>query len=567
VLHRSSAGTSPGRLPVWTVSAAGALLCLGAALTHRHLVPGFGGYLTQIGPVWFAGLVLVLVGFAAARAGSGHGPAGSAVLLVLVLTLTPALVYDGPRSQSALKHVDLVEQIRSTGVLDAAVDVYDAFPGFFTSMAWLSDVTGLPDSLTLAVLWPALLGLLRLVVLRHLFGHLLDDPWQRWVAVVLAVLADSIGADYFSPQSVGFVLGLAAFGLALAPGASRTRRLVLLLAGCTLAMTHQLSPFVVAGVLVLLAVLRQVRPWWTCLLVLAPALVWAGTHWQIISGFLSTDSMGSVSNFRPPETTEAAGLERLPIVTLSVVGLVTGILLVGAVALVALLRGRRDLRTWALACCPGVGLVLVAVNPYGQEAIFRAALFGIPWLAALAARRFSPRRRRRTRLPLLAVLLALSATFLLSSSGLDALTVTRVADAHAVRYALADSGGRYDVVTIGTGDLPVTLRPGTRSVGRWAVDVQSPEALAMSPDDRVEWLTTTLWDQYLLPTDQTQVALYALWSPVQSLYQTAYGLQQPAEFARLRDALAASPFWDVAYTEDGTTLFRFDAARYAADGG
>ena len=549
--------------PTWAVAAAGGLLCLIAAMTHRHIDPGFGGYLTQIGVVWYVGLALVLLSIARGRHSPEWALALSVVTLLLVLTLTPSLVYDGTRSQSAFKHVDLIEQIMTTGALDAVMDIYDVFPGFFTAVAWLSAAMGVDDPNLLAIFWPPLIGLLRLAVLRHLFGHLLAGSWQRWVAVTLAVLADSIGADYFSPQSVGFVLGIAAFGLALAPGAPAARQAVLFVAGCTVAMTHQLSPFVIAGVLVVLAVLRQVRPWHTCLLVLLPALGWVAANWSVISGFVSLDGLGSISNFRPPETDEMSGLDRMPIVTLSVVGLVTGILLVGAFALAALVRGRRDLRTWALACCPGVGLALVAANPYGQEAIFRAALFGIPWLAALAARWFSADSPRRSLL--LPVLITLSATFLVSSSGLDGLTVTRPADVAAVRYAMAHGGDDYAIVSIGIGDLPFTLRPGLVRVGSWAVDVQSEEAVALPADARVQWLTQQLWDGYLLPTDRTREAVYALWSPSQSYYQAAYGLQRPESFAEFRDALERSPFWDVAFARDGTVMFQFDGARYAAD--
>jgi hypothetical protein len=558
-------GWRPG--PAEVLAGVGALLCLVAVLTHRHLTAGLGGYPTQIGAAWIVGLVLVLVSFVAARRRPEWVMAASALLLLLVLTLTPALVYDGPRSQSALKHVDLVEQIRATGSIHASVTIYDAYDGFFAGMAWLADVTGIQDSLRLAVFWPPLLGLLRLVALRVLAGQLLTGTYQRWVAVVLAVLADSIGADYFSPQSVGFVLGLVAFGLALTPGRAPARHLLLLALGCTLAVTHQLSPFVVAGVVGVLTVFRQVRPWWTTALLLVPALAWAGLHWETISGFLYTDALGSVSNFRPPETTEAAGLERLPIVTLSVVGLLVGILLLGGLAFVTLVLHRRDLRSWALACSPAVGLVLVAANPYGQEGIFRAALFGIPWLAVLAARRFSDGPSVRSRLSLLVVSLVLTAGFLLSSSGLDALTVTRVSDVAAVRTMAESSGDDYVLVGLGTGDLPGTLRPGARFVGAETADLGSPAARALTPDARVAWLSARLYSDYLLPNDLTGTDVYALWSDVQSDYQQAYGLQEPADFAALRDALDRSPFWDVVTSQGGTVLFRFSVAAYVADAG
>ena len=559
--------TVPRPGPAEVLAAAGALLCLVAALLHRHLTAGFGGYTTQIGAAWFVGLVLVLVSFVAARRRPEWVMATSALLLMLVLTLTPALVYDGPRSQSAFKHVDLVEQIRATGSLHASVTIYDAYDGFFAGMAWLADATGIDDSLRLAVFWPPLLGLLRLVALRLLAGQLVRGTYQRWIAVVLAVLADSIGADYFSPQSVGFVLGILAFALVLTPGRAPSRQVLLVALGCTLAVTHQLSPFIVAGVVGVLTVFRQVRPWWTSGLLLAPALVWAGLHWETISGFLDVGALGRVSNFRPPETAEAAGLVRLPVVTLSVVGLLVGILLIGGIALVALVQRRRDLRSWALACSPAVGLVLVAVNPYGQEGIFRAALFGIPWLAVLAAGRFSDGGSVRSRLSLLVVSIVMASGFLVSSSGLDSLTVTRMSDVAAVRTMQELSGDDYLLVDLGTGDLPTTLRLGSQYVSSETVDMSGPAVLELAPYARVEWLSSRLYSRYLLPTDQTGVPVYAQWSDVQASYQEAYGVQEPSDFAALRDALDRSPFWDVVEAEGGTVLFRFNVAAYVADAG
>ena len=139
-------------------------------------------------------------------------------------------------------------------------------------MAWLCEVTGISDPMVLAKFWPALLGVFRVVLLRYLAGQLLPRSDQCWVAVTLAFSLTPSGADYFSPQSVGFTLGLAVFGLALTRSAHLPRLLLVLLLGVTLAVTHQLSPYVVSGVLRRCSWFRLVRPWWTPLLVLGPAV-------------------------------------------------------------------------------------------------------------------------------------------------------------------------------------------------------------------------------------------------------------------------------------------------------
>ena len=51
--------------------------------------------------------------------------------------------------------------------------------------------------------------------------------------------------------------------------------------------------------------------------------------------------------------------------------------------------------------------------------------------------------------------------------------------------------------------------------------------------------------------------LYALWSPNSSRFGVLYGTDTKERFAALRDAFIASPDWTVAFTEDGTYVFRY----------
>ena len=564
------AGPSPreSSIPRWSlaVAASGTLLCLGSALLSRHIDPGFWGFLTRIGPAWYVGLALVLVGFAMSLGDDERPMAIAAVLLVVVLTLTPALVYDGPRAQSAYKHIDLVLQIRHSGVPRSSVSIYNSWPGFFAAIAWLSEVLGIRDSglATLATFWPPFLALFRVAALRALAGRVLALPSQRWIAVVLAVLVDSIGADYFSPQSVGFVLGIAAFALALSEGLGRIRIGMLLVIGCTLAVSHQLSPFMVSAVLVLLALFRQVRPWWVPLLVVVPTVTWAAVHLDTLLRFFSFDALGNFSNFEPPPEAAAPGLTRLPVVPGTVAAVVVAVLTLGALAFVALLRSWREPRSWALALAPAVGLGLIAVNPYGQEGIFRAVLFAIPWLAVLAAQLFGM-RQRLARVCTLATSLLLTTTFLVASFGLDEIHVLRPADVAAVTYALDHGGDTYGLLYLGGGDLPDVLRRGPVTLTRKTLEWPLDSSAAYQADADLAGLTNAYVAFATPDKGLRRTVLYALWSPTSSDYNYAYGLQRPVHFAQLRDALLRSPYWRVDFQRDGRYLFQLDMARYSAD--
>ena len=554
-----------GLLHPGIVAGVGAAICVGAAMTHRHLDPGFYGFLPVVGPAWYVGLALVL-GAVTFGARTEAGRALPVFALVLVLTVTPALVYDGPRSQSAAKHVAFVAQIRDLHELASSVPIYNSFSGFFGAMAWLCDICGIPDPMSLAIAWPVVLGVVRVVALRFLAGAVLRSSAQCWVAVVLAVLCDSIGADYFSPQSVGFVVGVLAFGVALDGRLpTRVREGVLLLCGVTLAVSHQLSPFVVGGVLVVLVLLRQVRPWWLPGLVLGPAVTWVAMHWTSVREYLSLDSLGNADNFAPPRTVGVPGLDRLPVVPATILSLVLGVVIVGTLAAVALLRRRSDLEAWALAACPGVGLLLVAVNPYGQEGIFRAVLFGIPWLAILASDLFAARTRGSS-IGLFVVCVCLASTFLISSFGLDGTNVIRTSDLAAVR-AFEAQGGRdptspHYLVLLQPGDQPTTPPEKGGRHFIWGLDqleLKLDKLDVLPPAQRVRLLTDRVEAFTGLPGSRAVV--YAMWSQSGANYGRAYALQSSADAKTLRAAFAASEDWAPSSAGEGTFVFRLVGGR------
>jgi hypothetical protein len=550
---------------------AGAACCLAAAVTHRGLDPGFYGFLTQIGPAWYAGLALLLVAVVTARGDEEQEMALPVLVLALVLTLTPALVYDGPSSQSAGKHVDLVIQVQGHHALVSTLDIYNNWSGFFTSAAWVCDIAGIRDPISLARVWPALIVVFRVAALRFLFGQLLSTPGQCWLAVALAVLADSLGADYFSPQSAGFLLGLAVFGLALSPYRQAMRLTLVLTAGCVLAMSHQLSPYVVGGVLVVLVVFGQVRPWWTPLLVLGPAAIWAVLHARALEGFLSLDAIGRTSNFQPPETVGDRALDRLPVVRETVLALLFSIAILGAFALVGLLKNRHRRRFWAWALCPSAGVALVAVNAYGQEGIFRAVLFALPWLAVLAASWLSGRSPPLVRLGALGVAAALLAANLIARFGLDAINVIRPGDVAAYRYFEGQGGARpatmHYLLALGSGDLPRGLPPRggghDPTVTRAKIEMPVGEPAGLSPDAEMRRITAKLLRYSGEPLRTAK--LYAIWSPVQSKHDWAYAVRLPGRSAALRMAFSRARYWRVVFHEDGTILYRFEPGPYAAE--
>ncbi len=542
---------------------AGTSLWLGCAIGTEHVVPGLGGFLTQITPLWYAGVLLVLVGITLAWGEPHQRYALIAVTsLVLAVTLTPALVYGMPRSQSAAKHIALVQMILGAHHLHTGAGIYFAYSGFFAAIAWLCRVAGVSDPLGLATFWPLLMGLVRLAELSFLFGQTIHGRHRRWVAITLVVLVDAIGADYFSPQAVGYVIGLGVYGLAVSsPDVLGPRMVATLLvaSGLALAPAHELSPYIIGGVLVVLAVFGCARPRWAGLAILVPAGLWALINHGVLGGYFSLSSLGDLSNFAPPHTPTAPGLTRASIVGISSYTLALGLLVLVAGAVIGFVRNRRHPWAWAYLASAGVGALLLIANPYGNEGIFRCTLFGIPWLALMAvyAIRRPPPLLRYAGWAALSV--GLLATFLLAEFGMDASGVMRRSDLQAWRTFVSEAPPNSDLLSVGFGDMPgdVPMKGPHPSL----IDFQqlNDPASERSGRPRAADLSALLTRYEAFAQRQTgghAGALYAIWSPVQTWYGREYGLQRPSQSRRWLALLRASPAWRPVYARDGTYMFR-----------
>ena len=540
------------------------LWCL-AALHLGHVVPtGVAGFLTKISPLWYAGLILLLAGIVFARRKTEAHAMLALVSLLAAITLTPALAYGMPRSQSAAKHIRLVLSVMSIHYLNHNSGIYEAFSGLFAGIAWvctLAHTTNVAGVTGIATYWPFIIDLIGLAELRFFFGRLSFSSYRIWVGMTLVVLVNSIGADYFSPQSVGFVVALGIFGLVLGrdwPGISERLRIALLVfAGCALAVTHELSPFIAGGVLVVLVMFRVVRPWYVPATIIMPIGLWVWFNWYVIKGYVNFARLGALSNFTPPKTVATPGLSRLPIVGDSSHALLFGLLVLIALAGVGFFRTVRQKASWAFGISAGVGLVLIAANSYGNEGIFRSALFGIPWLAVLALYAVGNNPPRWMSAAFGVVSIGLLATFLVSMFGLDNAGVIRPADFQAVSLYTRQASHNSELLNLTFGEIPdsVTFPPD----GYWVSwnQVATPADLRPSGPDAAD--AAALARNYIRFAKKISSAsptqLYALWSPASAQYGVDYGLETLAVAEKWRTVLARSPDWKVVFSRDGTYLY------------
>ena len=544
----------------------GTVLWLGAAIAEGHLVPGVAGFLPHISYLWYAGVVLLMVAIALAGKQSEPHVAIAVLLLIAALTVTPALVYGEPRSQTAVKHVVLVQHILATHHLHTIDSIYYTYSGFFSAMAWLCRVAGVRNPIGLATYWPALIGLAGAAELRFLFGRLISSGYRCWIGVTIAVLVNAVGQDYFSPQSVGYVIALCVFALVIVgasrgPVSPRATLALLVVAGCSLAVTHELSPYIAGGVLVTLALFRLVRPAWAAATMLIPAGLWAALNAKALSGFISLSALGNLSNFRPPSTPSAPGLVRAAIVGDSSHALAGGLVILVVLALIGLARNARRASAWGFMLAAGLGLVFISINPYGSEGIFRAALFGIPWLTivGLASVRKPPWRWAGY----FVVSIVLLGTFLVAQFGLDETNVARPPDIAALYAFIKQAPPRSYRLELGDGDLPLTLDPTIHNLvwdPLWDPHIPAELAAHSITPPTVADLNqlTENYIGYAHNVGHTPPGdLFVVWAPVVAQYQVEYAVQTMANALEWRDLFLASPRWKVTFSDHGSYLFRY----------
>lgn len=566
---------SPPARASLVLTGVGTVLWLAPALWTREPNPGYWGMLTTISPLWYAGLVLVLLSFALGRR-FDLSAAASALSFGLATTLTPALVYGAPREQTAGKQMLLTQYVLTHHHMHVTAGIYQAFSAMFSGMAALSELLGVHGLLGgmslfgVATFWPVLLVFMRVAELRFLTGRVLGTTTRRWCAVMLVLLVDSLGADYYSPQSVGYVLAIgitavAMYGLTARPFGRGATLALLILAGVALAPTHELSPYLAAGALIVLALFGQ-APRWAFLPIALPALGWAAFVHKAVSQNFTFGALFNLSNFRPPVTLATPGLHRLAVVGVQSHMLLLALLILITLGAIGFSSNLHAKWARAYALCPIVGLALIAINPYGNEGIFRATLFAIPWMAILAMKMPHPARmvkafavRGATTVGVSLCLLALLGTFLIATYSMDATNVLPRDNVATVDYLMGLPARNAFVLTLCSADNPADGVP-------FALNYTTLTWTQVAQGSPLQRLHPTPADARALAARYGVVAsgqgatttspLYVVWARSSLTYCNAYGLESPAQMRAWLRLLSTSPPWRLVHRDGRTYLFR-----------
>jgi hypothetical protein len=399
-----------------TVWAAAALLLWAVSLPAIDLdrIDDWG-LISALPITFFAALAIaVVVGVSAALDGTSTGTRIAISLAPLLLTIYGTLAVLSPtlRYPWSYKHIGVIRLLDETGRLHPHVDLYNNFSGFFGLGALVRGATGVDPTSYGA--WTQLVGeAMILVAIAALVHTATRSTKVARLTVVIYLITNWVGQNYFAPQTLGSLLSITVLALVWSwfmhgttrrlpllrrslgtvassapsstePALLRRRRAVVALVFLGLLMTHPLTPVATIGAFVGLVCVGWLRDRALIALLGAVCLAWGLRVFTYFSdrsfslgfgGSPTANAGGNLDYSDAPDTVVLVGqLTRLFSV---------GVWLLAVIGAVLCTWARRRIGLVLLAALVPFGIPLV--QSYGGEAIYRVYLYSLPLMAALIA--------------------------------------------------------------------------------------------------------------------------------------------------------------------------------------
>ncbi|MWA10110.1 lipopolysaccharide biosynthesis protein [Streptomyces sp. BA2] len=390
---------------------------------------------------------------------------------VVCLHALPAVLEDVPRFATAWQHLGFMEYIDRTGSAVPDLDARWSWPGFFAAATFVAKACGVSDMTEVIRWWPLAMQLLYLAPMFLLVRSMRASWRAKWAGLWISALSGWVGQDYFSPQGFTYLLYLVFVAVLLVwfraphvlwakrrPGelevepADRRQRAVLLVVLIALfaatVPAHQLTPFVMLGVLAALVLVGRSELRGLPILFAVLVAVWVGFlaepywsgHFDELFGGIGGVG-GNVSSSVSGRIEGGSSTHQL--VLYARVALAGGVM---AFACWGWWRRRDHKYTerslLVLTFVPFLGF---GMQSYGGEMALRVFMFALPGAALLAGLAFFPRAgitakerdRDKVSLAPLAALMAglvLMGGFLVARWGNEPFERTRAGEVAAMEY-------------------------------------------------------------------------------------------------------------------------------------
>ncbi|MCK8435809.1 glycosyltransferase [Streptomyces sp. D2-8] len=370
------------------------------------------GLVSALHPAFWAGLAVLTTGFwftvrDARRPGAW--PAAYVLGLLVMERATQAVLYPTPLYAWAWKHEAVIDHLLTAGGLQSAeqvgdMAVYDQWPGFFAAQAALQRLLGVDSAAMFMAWWPLVTSLMLLLPLLLIYRTFTEDRRLIWTSVWLFCVANWVGQDYFSPQSVAYALHVGVLAVVLrrfgrsAGHSGRPRQavwtVVITVMIVAIVISHQLTPGMLAVCLLALCLSRRYRDWVPVATTVVIFLAWCLTA---ALPFLSAAMPDMIRSIGDVGANVETGYGATPTGTGAIATSWAARLLSGSVLLLAAVGVLRQRvlrhRAWPLLLVAAAPLPMFAASSYGSEMIFRVLLFMLPGAAFFAAAALLPKVR------------------------------------------------------------------------------------------------------------------------------------------------------------------------------
>ncbi len=450
---------------------------------------------------------------------------------IVMLHGVNSLVASEPVFPVAWRHAGITEYIIRNRGLDAGIDAYFSWPGFFGLSALLTEIADLTSPVALIRWAPVFFNFLYLTPLVLIFKSTLLDQRAVCLALWLFYTTNWIGQDYFAPQALAYFSYLLVLGILLkwftsaqarrpwmerflfkvkrlrraglelgesagdeiseATGASQRLQRLLAAAVLIVAFTadvpsHQLTPFAILMGVTLLVVGNQITLRGLPLLMGVALATWIS---YMTVTFLAGHLDMVLSPLSLAESAEAnvqgrvQGSRQHMIVVYGRILMTSLVWLLAAVGAVRIRQ--RSNRTFACMILAAAPFPLLLLQAYGGEMLLRVYLFSLPFCALFTAgllsiRGFDAQRSVRSVFVCTALGVVLLGGFLLIRYGnqtIDRFTPGEV-DAVATLYRIAPTGS---VLIAGDNNLPWKYRGYERyeykTLADYRLDFADPDSM------------------------------------------------------------------------------------------
>ncbi|MCW2812481.1 MAG: hypothetical protein JWP61_2939, partial [Friedmanniella sp.] len=492
--------------------------------------------------------------------------------LATLVVASQAAMYREPTVVVAARHIGIVEYLLANGQLDRSTDIYQGWAGLFSSAAVNVQSAGITNVFLYAACWAVVAAPCMTFAVTMLARHFLDER-RAWLAGLLFALGSSLNTVFFAPQVIGFLLAITILVLLITPpGATSPFRLparvgLVSILSVALAVTHQISPYMLTCALGALVLFRLVRPWWVPVIPLAPAVVWALLNRNLLGRYVDSSAFGQLfSNLAPPDN--AVGSSPVALANrLTFLMPALALVAIGVVALVVLFRTRTRV-TFGLAAASASSVVIMLGTAYGNEGIFRVALFALPWLAILACVPLppltAPLAQRAVRVAAAVAFLLLLAVNVLGQSGMDWARVIRRGDVQAVSWVENRAPEGSAILALGT-----VLTLPTDSTARYAdTDWWGRQGIPHGPGSGFPATSGAAYDAKADLAAMTKsfktiqgTRHYAIITDSMGAYDQRYGNQSFDDHLQLAAAVARSSLWKPVFSAPGVQVYQLRADR------